>query len=121
MEGVLEQLDEDWCGEELLAVAELEIYVAGALGGIGPDDGMVAHLDVCVDGVAAFIDMCQNMYVGAWVLFVGIPLVIGDDEGSGKVFHHGVSAVFHLHCAVALLGDVVLVANIAHEVRKPLP
>ena len=116
MEGVLEQLDEDWCGEELLAVAELEIDVAGTLVGISPDDWMVAHLDIGLGGVAGFIDTSQNADVGTGAVVVGVPLVIGDDKGLGKVVHHGMQAVFYLHGGIALLGYVVLEEYAAHEV-----
>ena len=116
MEGVFEQLDEGWGGEELLAVAELEVDVACGLCGIGPDNWMVAHLDIGLGGVAGLIDTGQNADVGTGAAVVGVPLVIGDDKGSRKVAHHGMQAVFYLYGGVALLGYVILEEYAAHEV-----
>ena len=65
--------------------------------------------------------MSQHMHVLARVLVVGVPFVVFDDESAWDVFHHGMLPVFHLHGAVALVGDVVLIAYAAHEVGEPLP
>ena len=82
---------------------------------------MIPHLHIGLQGVAAFIHVGQHVHVGARIGLVGVPLVVGDHEGARHILHHGMLAVLHLHRAVRLVGDVVLVAYLTHEVREPFP
>ena len=113
---VLEESDESRILEERLAVPKLEIDVASLFLGICPDDGVVTHLDVCLDGVAVLVGICQNMGVLAWTDVVCVPFVFLDDKGVGHTFRDWVLLVFKPNCRITLVGYVVLVAYLAQEV-----
>ena len=97
-------------------MSELEIDIAGPLLRIGPDDRVVAHLDIGLHRIAAFIYMSQDVHVGARVALVGVPLVFGHYESTRYVLHDRMLTVFHLHGAFGGLCDIVLIANLSQEV-----
>ena len=102
-------------------MSELEIDVAGPLLGIDPNDRVIAHLDIGLQRVAAFIYMSQDMYIGARVALIGVPLVFGNYESTRYMLHDRMLAVFDLYGAVARLCDIVLIANVSFRLTCKVP
>ena len=84
-------------------MSELEIDVAGPLLRIDPNDWVIAHLDIGLQRVAAFIYMSQDVHIGARVALIGVPLVFGNYESTRYILHDRMLAVFDLYGAVARL------------------
>ena len=68
-------------------MSELEIDVSGPLLGIDPNDWVIAHLDIGLQRVAAFIYMSQDVHIGARVALIGVPLVFGNYESTRYILH----------------------------------
>ena len=73
--------------EEVGVVAHEDVYVACFDVLVGPDYGVVAHLDGGVRGIGLFVDAGEDVDVRARGLTPGVPLLVLDGEGWGKVFH----------------------------------
>ena len=97
-------------------MSKLEIHIASRLRRINPHHRMVTHFDVGLGGITGLIHMGQYMHIGARILLVGVPLVILNNEGALYALHNGMLAVLDLHSAVALLSNIIPVANLTQEI-----
>jgi hypothetical protein len=54
---------------------------------VGPDDGVVAHLDGRCGSVGGLVNTCEYMHIWARRMIPGVPLLVLNGEGMRKVFH----------------------------------
>lgn len=117
----MEHLAEGGILIQLGAMAYLEIDVGGLDIGIGPDDGMIAHLDLAVRTIGRFVYGCQYVDGIARGVVVDVPLVVLDDKRIGYATHDGMLGCLDVHGAIGQRSDVILVDDASQEFAEPLP
>src|ERR1700742_2642561 len=99
---------------ENIDVASLDVLV-------GPDHGMIAHLDGGVGLIGRFVYVCEHMNIWSRAFIIGIPFFFLNGESIGDAAKHGMVVVFEDNIGSCETGDIIFPADATHEVTEPGP
>ena len=107
--------------EQIRVMPHEDIDVSGLVVLIGPDHGMIAHLDLRVRAITVLTYAGKHVNIRSRRLVPCVPFLVRNRKWTRHALHRGMRLVFDRHHAVDKCGDVLLEPDAAHELRKPRP